>query len=391
MSNAKEWASKLAYAVPAPKTHSTMKPLAGATRPSNIPKTTAIGARKPARPAPPAALDAQAASKSMTPATKTAAAPAAPKAPKAPVPGVKKAPRYSSRARKGKQIMPLPNATRTKKAAFGIKLAMGGMGGAMGMEQPGAMPTTADPSLQQPPPPPLPGMGGGDPAGAMPMPQGAKPPSPMDFGAMLGGMPQAASGSQLSQPGSTPATPPPPPMPGMPGTGAAKPAGALGGDLTGMGAPPIGGGGPAGGGDMAAGGLAKAGSHQKQALGGIGTLIGALGGTVGAPSGNKTEGLGRGVGKGLGWDIGGGAGMGLGALGGGALGPAIMAAIAKARGQEVDPAAMAGAAGSGAALGGAAGYLGGGLAGKGVAGSMMGDPSWKSKEHDDIQQEAALA
>ena len=129
--------------------------------------------------------------------------------------------------------------------------------------------------------------------------------------------------------------------------------------------------------------MAKGAEHTKEALGGLGTLIGAIGGGFGAPKGKKTEGLGRGVGQGLGWDVGGGAGSML----GGVAGPAIMAAIAKAQGRELSPEEMLGAA----SLGAVGGYGLGGLGGRQVAKGMMGDPSWKSKEQDDLRQEAALA
>ena len=432
---ATEFGTKLAYAVPAPKTHSTSKPLAGATRPSNIPATPKIGQRKPAPPTPPAMADAQAASKAMRPTTKTAGCSGGG--------DMKMAPRYSSSGKKGKKVMPQPHARRTKKAytlmnnscemigtiksdrvhdgmqtalaiegclipdtdlekiakfnymqaerrgkhasfahSLGLeKEAFGGAGAAMegmaGMSQPGATPTAATPDLQQPAPPPLPGAGGGAaaPAGAAPMPAGAKPQSPMDFGALLGGMPQAPTGSMMSQPGSTPATPPAPGGPPMPGTG----------DMGGMGAPPVGGGGPAG--------MAKAGAHEKQALGGLGTLIGAIGGTAMAGKGNRVEGLGRGVGKGLGWDIGGYGGSIAGGLGGGLIGPALMAAIAKSQGRQLSPEELAAATMTGAGVGGVGGYVGGGMMGKGLVGKLMGPASYdkKNKAEEEVQQEAALA
>lgn len=325
---------------------------------------------------------------------------------------MKVAPRYSSRARKGKKVMPLPHARMQKKAytlmnnscemigtiktdrihdgmetaraigggllcdtelekiaklnylqrlsaaekrgkhaVWAVKQAFAADSAPM-LTQPGAAATAADPAMQQPLPPPMPGTGEG-PAGAAPMPPQAGGPSL--FGKMLGGgMPMGPTGSMTSQPGSAPATPAPPAAPAMPGTGG-----------------------------NAGGGMAKAGAHQKQALGGLGTLLGAAGGGLMAPSGNKMEGVGRGVGKGLGWDIGGGLGSGLGA----ALGPAIMAAIAKHQGRQVTPEELSGAAGVGA-LG---GYGLGGFAGKGIAGGMMGDPTWKSKEEESLKQEAALA
>lgn len=399
--NPKSWASKLAYAVPAPKTHSTGKILPKTKRTTTAP---AIGQRKVAPPVPPAAADAQAASAAMTPAAKTAGC--------KDTAGLKKAPRYSSAGKKGKKVMPLPHAKMQKKAytlmnnscemigtiktdrihdgmetaraigggllcdtelekiaklnylerlsaaekrgkhaVWAVKQAFAADSAPM-LTQPGATPTAADPAAQQPLPPPMPGMGEG-PAGAAPMPPQAGGPSL--FGKMLGGgMPMGPTGSMTSQPGSAPATPAPPAAPAMPGTGGS-----------------------------AGGGMAKAGAHEKQALGGLGTLIGAAGGGLMAPSGNKMEGVGRGVGQGLGWDVGGALGGGLGS----ALGPAIMAAIAKHQGRQVTPEELSGAAGVGA-LG---GYGLGGFAGKGLAGNMMGDPTWKSKEEESLKQEAALA
>jgi len=130
-------------------------------------------------------------------------------------------------------------------------------------------------------------------------------------------------------------------------------------------------------------------SREKQALGGIGTLVGAAGGTLDAPQGNKMEGLGRGVGQGLGWDVGGVAGGasggGLGAAGGGAL----AALIAKLTGAspEATASAVTGGIGLGGTLGGAAGYLGGGLLGRRTAKSMMGDPTYDNKKQPQRAQD----
>ncbi len=74
---ARAFATKLAYMMPAPKTHSTSKVLASRTIPSTTPKVPTIGQRRvteAAKPVPPAAADAQAASKAMQPGVKTAMA-----------------------------------------------------------------------------------------------------------------------------------------------------------------------------------------------------------------------------------------------------------------------------------------------------------------------------
>lgn len=142
--------------------------------------------------------------------------------------------------------------------------------------------------------------------------------------------------------------------------------------------------GPAG--VQAVGGINKGGSAKsarglyKQALGGIGTLIGALAGPLSAPEGHRVEGFGRGVGRGLGTDI----GMGVGGFGGSLMGGAAGAlpAILAAAGGNKELAAQLAAAGVpvGMGIGGLGGMGLGGILGYKATGKMMGKPSWKKDE-----------
>jgi hypothetical protein len=119
---------------------------------------------------------------------------------------------------------------------------------------------------------------------------------------------------------------------------------------------------------------------QKQALGGLGTLVGAGVGTANAPKGNKMEGLGRGVGQGLGWDVGGTLGANVGAGAGTIGGLSLIALLETLTEQRLGQGAQNGVMGLGAASGAGAGYLGGGFLGKHLAKGMMGNPSWQNKD-----------
>ena len=129
--SAQAFATKLAFVPDATAVASPTKAS------SKIPSAPSIGDKKPTRPTPPATIGARQASRiasppsnpamsaaqsaarfasqSMRPTTKTAGELTEIYDNKS-MRKINKAPRYSSRARKGKKVMPLPHATQTKKA-----------------------------------------------------------------------------------------------------------------------------------------------------------------------------------------------------------------------------------------------------------------------------------
>lgn len=121
---------------------------------------------------------------------------------------------------------------------------------------------------------------------------------------------------------------------------------------------------------------------EKQAIGGIGTLIGTILGALKSPSGHKMEGVGRGGTQGLGWDVGGGIGAGAGGLTGAVAGGGLGALLAGLAGKDPIIGAATGAV-PGGIVGGGAGYIGGGLLGRGAAKNMMGNPSWRQPQRKD--------
>lgn len=121
---------------------------------------------------------------------------------------------------------------------------------------------------------------------------------------------------------------------------------------------------------------------EKQALGGIGTLIGAILGGTRAPAGNKMEGIGRGGGQGLGWDVGGSIGLVPGATVGSLAGSGVGALLSQIMNGDWKSGASLGALGGGLS-GGTVGYLGGGMLGRQTAKGMMGNPTWQQPQRKD--------